>query len=154
MQGRIFDVAVSDDGRYLAAVATLDQRSTIRVWAYDVEGQIPDPIKLIQQKNPSDRSEEEKQALEKYVTPVPAVLATWEVPETAIYSIAIDRQGRLAAGGADGQVRVWSISSSELVQRFDATPQGATVLADPIDSGKSICKTSSNCDTSRAREAT
>ena len=130
LQGRIFDVAVSDDGRYLAAVATLDNRSMIRVWSYDVDGQIPDPIKAIQQKNPNERTEEEKQTLEKYVTPPPAILATWEVPETAIYSIAIDLQGRLAAGGADGQIRVWSIAKSELLSRFDATPADSSIPAD------------------------
>jgi WD40 repeat protein len=130
MQGRIFDVAVSEDGRYLAAAATLDNRSVVRVWSYDVDGQIPEPIKLIQQKSLAERSEEEKQALEKYVTPVPAILATWDVPETAIYSITIDREGRLAAGGADGQIRVWSISTKESLHRFDATPQGSTVPAD------------------------
>ncbi len=130
MQGRIFDVAVSEDGRYLAAAATLDNRSVVRVWSYDVDGQIPEPIKLIQQKSPVGLTEEEKQTLEKYVTPVPAILATWDVPDTALYSIAIDSQGRLAAGGADGQIRVWSIPTSESLHRFDATPSGSTVPAD------------------------
>ena len=130
MPGRIFDVTVSADGRYLAAASTLDNRSMVRVWAYDVESQMPDEIKTIQQKKEADRTNEERQTLEKYVTPAPSVLATWEVPETAIYSITISNSGQLAAGGADGQIRIWSIDKPDQRHQFDATPPDSTIPAD------------------------
>ncbi|XZE21691.1 DUF1549 domain-containing protein [Pirellulaceae bacterium SH449] len=130
MPGRIFDVAVSQDGRYLAAASTLDNKSVVKVWSYDAVEQLPEEIKSIQEKPISSRNDEEKQSLEKYVVPQPAVLATWEIPDTAIYSICIDPNGRLAAGGTDGQIRVWSIPEAKLVHQFDATPPGALDAAD------------------------
>ncbi|MFN9415587.1 MAG: c-type cytochrome domain-containing protein, partial [Pirellula sp.] len=66
--GRIFDVAISKDSRFLAAASTVDNQSTIRVWAYDVDAQLPDDIKKIQSKRSQQRTEEEKKKLETYVT--------------------------------------------------------------------------------------
>jgi WD40 repeat protein/mono/diheme cytochrome c family protein len=135
--GRIFDVAVSTDGKYLAAVSTVDNKSMIRVWSYDVESNLPDEIKNIQKKRVQQRTKDEKAKLEAHVTAQPAILATWEIPDTAIYTIAIDQQGRLAAGGADGKVRVWSIDNNQPVANFDATPPGSLKSA----SAESIAET-------------
>jgi endonuclease YncB( thermonuclease family) len=60
LRGRIFDVAISEDGKFLAAASTLDGQSTIKVWSYDVDGQLPDDIKAIQTKRVASRNAEEK----------------------------------------------------------------------------------------------
>jgi WD40 repeat protein len=122
MPGRIFDVAVSPDGKYLAAVSTLDNQSTIKVWSYDVDGQVPDEIRAIQAKLVFSITPEERKKLETYITAQPQVLGTWNVANAAIYSIALDNQGRIAAGGSDGRIRVWNIADNASMADFDATP--------------------------------
>ncbi|XZE35949.1 DUF1549 domain-containing protein [Pirellulaceae bacterium SH501] len=122
LPGRIFDVAISPDGKYLAACATLDSKSWIKVWSYDVDGQMPEDIKKIQAKRSLNRTKEEKDKLEAYTTAQPAVLASWEIQNTAIYSLSIDSNGRVVAGGADGKLRVWQIGDQKLLAEIDTTP--------------------------------
>lgn len=122
LPGRIFDVAISPDGKYLAACATLDSKSWIKVWSYDVDSQMPEEIKKIQSKRSLNRTKEEKDKLEAYVTAQPAVLASWEIPDAAIYSLTMDSTGRVVAGGADGKLRAWQISDQKLIAEVDATP--------------------------------
>ena len=129
--GRIFDVAISQDGKFLAAASTLDGQSTIKVWSYDVDGQLPDDIKAIQKKRVADRNAEEKKKLEIFVTAQPQVVATWTVPTAAIYAIAFDATGRLAAGGSDGRLRVWNYSNSVSECDIDTTPTSTSKTSDP-----------------------
>lgn len=125
MPGRIFDVSVSPDGKYLAAASTIDSQSVIKVWSYDVEGQLPEEIKVIQGKPPAARTPEEKKKLDEYVTAQPQLVATFTLPQAAIYSIAMDARGRIASGASDGKLRVWNISDSSVVAELDTTPPGA-----------------------------
>jgi WD40 repeat protein len=129
--GRIFDVAVSQDGKHLAAVSTLDNQSTIKVWSYDVDGQLPDEIKAIQAKRVAGLTADEKKKLETYVTAQPAIVASWSIPEAAIYAIAFDASGRLAAGGSDGRLRVWNCLNAESVCDVDTTPTATSKSHDP-----------------------
>jgi len=122
LPGRIFSVAISPDGRFLAAVSTLDNQSTIKVWSYDVEEKLPKEIKAIQSKRVAALTAEEKKKLEAYITEQPEVIATWTIPTAAIYAIAFDSQGRLAAGGSDGRLRVWSCESKQSICDIDITP--------------------------------
>lgn len=128
--GRIFDVAISSDGKYLAAASTLDRQSTVKVWSYDVDSSMPDEIKKIQSKRSQQRTPEEKTKLEAYVTEQPKVVASWNLADTSIYSIAIDNRGRIAVGGSDGRIRVWNIENQQLISEFDATPPNARISPD------------------------
>ena len=130
LPGRIFGVAISPDGRYLAAAATLDNQSTIKVWSYDVDGELPKEIKDIQAKRVASLNADEKKKLEAYVTAQPKVVATLTVPTAAIYAIALDSNGRLAAGGSDGRLRVWNCATSESVFDMDVTPSSTTIATD------------------------
>ena len=123
MPGRIFAVAISPDAKYLAAASTLDQSSQVRVWRYDVVEKMPEEIQAIQAKMPADRNPEEKKKLDAYVLEEPASVATWDIPKTAIYSLSLDAQGRLAAGGADGSVRVWNCDTQQPIVEFQVTPR-------------------------------
>ena len=125
MPGRIFDVAISPDGKYLAAASTIDNQSLVKVWSYDVDGKMPPDIKAIQSKRAGQRKPEERKKLEEYVTEQPQVLGTFQVPNAAVYALAIDGQGRVATGASDGHVRVWNIADGALIADFDATPNGS-----------------------------
>ncbi len=130
LPGRIFSVAISPDGRFLAAAATLDNQSTIKVWSYDVDEELPREIRDIQAKRVASLQGDEKKKLEAYVTAQPKVIATWTVPTAAIYSIALDSNGRLAAGGSDGRLRVWNSANSESVFDIDVNPSSTTIATD------------------------
>ncbi len=130
LPGRIFSVAISPDGRFLAAASTLDYQSTIKVWSYDVDGELPKEIKAIQAKVVSSLKPDEKKKLEEYVTNQPKVVASWTIPTAAIYAIALDANGRLAAGGSDGRLRIWNCSNSEMVFDIDVTPSSTFVATD------------------------
>ena len=123
MPGRIFAVAVSPDGKYLAAASTLDNQSVVKVWSYDVDGQVPDEIRAIQGKLVFSITPEERKKLETYITAQPQILGTWNIKDAAVYSIALDGNGRIATGGSDGHIRVWNIADSASIADFDATPQ-------------------------------
>ena len=130
LPGRIFSVAISSDGRFLAAASTLDNQSTIKVWSYDVDGELPPEIKAIQAKLVSSLKPDEKKKLEEYVTTQPKVIATWTIPSAAVYAIALDANGRLAAGGSDGRLRVWNCENGQMVFDVDVTPSATTVATD------------------------
>jgi len=126
LPGRIFGVAISPDGRYLAAAATVDNQSTVKVWSYDVDGDLPKEIKDIQAKRVAALNAAEKKKLEEYITAQPKVVASWTIPTAAIYSIAFDANGRLAAGGSDGRLRIWNCVNSETILDMDVTPISTT----------------------------
>ncbi|MEQ1825687.1 MAG: DUF1549 domain-containing protein [Pirellula sp.] len=128
--GRIFDVAISQDGKYLAAASTVDMQSTVRVWSYDVDGKLPAEIKAIQAKRVAGLSAEEKKKLESYVTEQPAVVATWTIPTAAIYAVAFDSSGRIAASGSDGLLRVWNCADASQVCEIDTTPKRTSMSVD------------------------
>ncbi len=130
LPGRIFSVAISPDGRYLAAAATLDNKSTIKVWSYDVDATLPKEIKDIQAKRVASLKPDEKKKLEEYVTAQPQLISTWTIPTAAVYAIALDANGRLAAGGSDGRLRVWNCTNSEPVFDIDATPSSTKAATD------------------------
>ncbi|HUP78625.1 MAG TPA: DUF1549 domain-containing protein, partial [Pirellula sp.] len=126
LPGRIFGVAISPDGHYLAAASTLDNQSIIKVWSYDVDGELPKEIKDLQAKRVASLTADEKKKLEAYITAQPKVIASWTIPTAAIYAIALDSSGRLAAGGSDGRLRVWNCASSESIFDIDVTPSSTT----------------------------
>lgn len=130
MPGRIFSVAISPDGKYLAAASTIDNQSVVKVWSYDVDGKMPPEIKAIQAKRAPQRKPEERKKLQEYVTEQPQVLGTYQVPNVAVYSLAIDSQGRIATGGSDGHVRIWNIADSQLIADVDVTPAGSATTID------------------------
>jgi WD40 repeat protein len=66
---------------------------------------------------------EERKKLETYVTAQPQLLGSWDIKDAAVYSIAMDSDGRIAAGSTDGKIRVWGIADKAAIADFDATPQ-------------------------------
>ena len=53
------------------------------------------------------------------------MVGTYSVPDAAVYSLAIDSQGRIATGASDGHVRVWNITDSQQIADVDVTPAGS-----------------------------
>ncbi len=67
MKGRIFSVAVSPDGKRIAAVSSLDGAGEVNVYGYEFDTALPEDIKKIVEKVVTTQNADEKAALQKYM---------------------------------------------------------------------------------------
>jgi len=123
MQGRIFDVAVSRDGRRIAAVSSLDGQGELHVYSYEFDTGLPEDIKAIHNKTVRERTAEETKKLEEYHTRDVQLIAQRSVPEAALYAVAFAPDGKhIAAAGGDGQVRIIDAATGAVVRSFAPAP--------------------------------
>jgi WD40 repeat protein/mono/diheme cytochrome c family protein len=119
LPGRIYSVAVSNDGKRIAAGSSLDGSGQIAIYGYDFETGLPPNIKAIQEKVVTARSPEEAATLEKYHAQGVKQIASIKIPESAIYAVAFRPDGKvLAAAGTDGMVRMFNPETGSLVKDF------------------------------------
>ncbi|MCR9292805.1 MAG: DUF1549 domain-containing protein [bacterium] len=117
--GRIFDVAISRDGKYLAVVSTLDGESRVAVYPYDFDGKLPDNIKEIMKKRVAERKAEEQQAVVDYTHDVRDAVLDISLQACSLYALAFSPDSQhLVVGGSDGKLRVLSVASGSAVQDF------------------------------------
>ncbi|GIW89193.1 MAG: vegetatible incompatibility protein HET-E-1 [Isosphaeraceae bacterium] len=127
MTGRIFGVAVSPDGKRIAAVASLDGQGSVQIYGYEFDTALPDEIKAIMAKVADSRSSEERQKLHAYHTEGVRLVASTAIPSASIYAVAFRPDGQaLAVGGSDGIVRLIDAETGSIIREF----QPATVSAE------------------------
>ncbi|TWU55726.1 DUF1549 domain-containing protein [Rubripirellula reticaptiva] len=105
MPGRIFSVAISADASRLAAAATIDGHSEVRVWEYDFDGKVASEHKKILEKGVADRSVEETKLVNESRQKEIKEIARVEIPEAAVYAIAFAPDQSLLVTATDGQIR-------------------------------------------------
>ncbi len=105
LPGRIFCVAISRDGSHVAAAATLDGRSEVRVWKYDFNGDISTELNNIIAKQPASRSAEEKKQVSDYRNQPVTEVAKLTIDHDAVYAIAFADDLSLLVASSDGKVR-------------------------------------------------
>ncbi len=121
MLGRIFSVAVSSDGKRIAAGSSLDGKGEVAVYSYEFDTSLPEAIKRINAK--VGRTPEEKAALEKYHTEGVRVIARASFPTSSVYALAFHPDGRrIAATGSDGKVRLIAADNGAVVGEFAPAP--------------------------------
>ena len=100
LEGRIFDVAINQDGSRIAAGSSLDGHGEVRIYAYDFDTNLPKDVLAIMQKRSAQRSPQEKEKLGKYRREGVKVLAETTIDDSSVYAVAFSADGkRLAAAG-------------------------------------------------------
>ena len=105
LPGRISSVAISPDATRLAAAATLDGKSEIRVWKYDFSSEISPELKKIQAKRVADRNPEEKKQLENHLNSKITEISKFSIDDAAVFSISFGKDHALLIAAADGKIR-------------------------------------------------
>ena len=124
MPGRIHSVAVSADGKRIAAGSSLDGVGTVNVYSYEFDTSLPENIKAIMSKVASTRSPQEAETLRKLQTEGAKLIATARIPQGGVYAVTIRPDGKaVAAAGADGIVRLISAEDGKLIKEFSAAPE-------------------------------
>ncbi len=131
LPGRIYGVAVSSDGKRIAAGSSLDGRGEVSIYGYEFDTALPPAIKAISEKVVTTRSPQEREALEKYHKESVKRIANVKLRDGGIYAVAFQPDGKvLAAAGADGLVHLVNPETGSLVKEFAAVPvKSATVRA-------------------------
>ncbi len=105
LPGRIFSVAISDDGSRVAAAATLDGKSEVRVWKYDFNGELADDLKAMIAKQPASRNGDENKRVNEYLNQPVTELAKISIDSAAVFAIAFANDQSLLIASSDGRVR-------------------------------------------------
>ncbi|MBM3837708.1 MAG: DUF1549 domain-containing protein [Verrucomicrobia bacterium] len=136
MEGRLFSVDYSADGKRIAAGASLDAHGAVNIYDAVFDSTIPTNLVKSLEKEVFAQSAEEKAAIEKYVTSDVKLVASATFTNAAIYAISFSPDGkRVAAGGNDGLVRLIEAESGKVLQEFAAAPITATT-ATPAEAEK------------------
>ena len=105
LPGRISSVVLNSDATRLAAAATLDGKSEIRVWKYDFSSELSPELKKIQAKRVADRNAEEKKLLENHLNSKITELSKFSIDNAAVFSIAFGKDNALFIAATDGRIR-------------------------------------------------
>lgn len=123
MAGRVFGVAVSRDGKRIAAVSSLNGKGELAVYSYEFDTSLPADLKAISAKRSRDRKPEEQQKLDDYRSKDIKRVANVTIDESPLYSVAFHPGSRqVAVAGGDGTIRLFDTENGSPVATFPAAP--------------------------------
>ena len=124
MEGRIFDVAYSKDGKKAVAASSYNGQGQVFVYACNYEFDLPEEISKIETKTVGGRSAEEKKKLAEYRKQDVAVHAKMQGQHGSVYAVAFHPDmSTVASAGYDGVIRLNDADTGELTREFPPVPQ-------------------------------
>ena len=121
LPGRVYSVAISDDGKRIAAGSSLDGTGEIGVYAYEFDTGLPANIKAINEKVVTARRPRKPPRWRSITRRGSSRSRSVKVPQGGIYAVAFRPDGKvLAAAGADGMIRLLNPETGSLVKEFAA----------------------------------
>jgi WD40 repeat protein len=129
MEGRIYGVAFSPDGKKFAAVSSLDGKGTVNLYNYDFNTEMPADILAIEGK--AGRSDEEKKTLEAHYTSDVKLLAGAPI-DGGVFALSFRPDGSsVAIAGEDGKVRFVAATDAKIAKEFIPVPLTAAQAPTP-----------------------
>jgi WD40 repeat protein len=123
MTGRVFCVAVSPNGKRIAAVSALDGKGELAVYSYEFDTTLPAGLKAISAKRRQDRNTAEQQKLDAYRTKDIKRTAEIKTDSAALYTVAFHPNNSIvAAAGSDGLIRLIETETGKTKKEFLAAP--------------------------------
>ena len=123
MEGRIFAVDYSKDGKLIAAASSLNGRGAINLYTGEFDPTIPEILlKAYAGKIASAYSAEEKAAIESFTTAEVKLVAATKL-NGGVYALAFSPDGQtVAAAGEDGHVRLINSADGKIAKEFVPVP--------------------------------
>ena len=120
LPGRVYSVAISSDGKRIAAGSSLDGFSgEVAVYSYEFDTALPENVKAINENVVTARSAAETAALDAYHKAGVKQISSVKVPQGGIYTVAFRPDSKiLAAAGGDGIVRLIDPEKGAIVKEF------------------------------------
>jgi WD40 repeat protein/mono/diheme cytochrome c family protein len=119
LAGRVTSVSISNDGRRIAASGSLDGMGEVRIYGYEFDTALPPKIKAINDKPVPARTPQEAAEIAAYHKSSLKQLADIKLSGGGVYAVAVEPNGKVvAAGGADGMVRLYNAETGALIKQF------------------------------------
>ena len=123
LEGRIFALDWSADGKKIAAGSSLDGRGAVHIYGIDPDYKVPGEIDGIIKTPTHKRNDAQKKKLDGYFERGIKTLAEIDFGNTGIYAVAFNPDGTvLAAAGADGKVRLYATADGSPLRAFIPVP--------------------------------
>ncbi|MBL9208269.1 MAG: hypothetical protein JNN01_24505, partial [Opitutaceae bacterium] len=129
MEGRIFAVDYSRDGKLIAAAGSFNGRGAVHLYTGEFNTTIPELLlKAYADKIATNYTKEEKAEIERFTTDGVRLLA--EIPISGgVYALAFNAGGQaVAAAGQDGRVRLIDTTNGRITSEFVPVPLEVTAL--------------------------
>jgi WD40 repeat protein len=123
MEGRIFSVDYSADGKLIAAASSFNGHGAVAIYTGEFDSTIPDLLlKAYAGKIASAYNADEKAAIEKFTTAEVKRVAEVKI-SGGVYALKFAPDGQtVAAAGEDGRVRFIRTSDGTVVKEFVPVP--------------------------------
>jgi WD40 repeat protein len=128
MEGRIFAVDYSNDGKLIAAASSLNGHGAVNIYTGEFDSTIPELLlKAYAGKIASAYTPEEKAAIEQFTTAEVKLVAATKL-DGGVYALAFAPDGQsVAAAGEDGRVRFISTADGKVLKEFVPVPVSAAM---------------------------
>jgi WD40 repeat protein len=128
MEGRIFAVDYSNDGKLIAAASSLNGHGAVNIYTGEFDSTIPELLlKAYAGKIASAYTPEEKAAIEQFTTAEVKLVAATKL-DGGVYALAFAPDGQtVAAAGEDGRVRFISTADGRVLKEFVPVPVSAAM---------------------------